>query len=79
MKRSSSYNFADGNTVTAFEKDITLLKKTLQNEAEIAIQWFKDNFMIVNPTKFQAMVINRFGKMEYKHEMYMENKQITFC
>ena len=29
--------------------------------------------MIVNPGKFQAMVINRFGKMENKHEMYIEN------
>ena len=48
--------------ITAFEKDITL------NEAEIAIQWFKDNFMIVSPGKFQAMVINRFGKMKNKHE-----------
>ena len=77
IKKSSLYNFADDNTITAFEKDITLLKETLQNEAEIAIQWFKDNFMIVNPGKFQAMVINRFGKMENKHEMYIENKKIT--
>ena len=50
------------------EKDITLLKETPQNEAEIA-EWFKDNFMTVNPGKFQAMMINRFGKMENKHEM----------
>ena len=57
--------------ITTFEKDITL------NEAEIAIQWFKSNFMIVNPGKFQAMVINRFGKMKNKHEMYIENKKIT--
>ena len=77
IKKSSLYNFAGDNTITAFEKDIALLKETLQNEAEIAIQWFKDNFMIVNPGKFQAMVINRFGKMENKHEMYIENKKIT--
>ena len=32
------------------------------------LQWFKD--------KFQAMVINRFGKIENKHEMYLENKKI---
>ena len=77
IKKSSLYYFADNNTITAFEKDITLLKETLQNEAEIAIQWFKDNFMIVNPGKFQAMIINRFGKMENKHEMYIDNKKIT--
>ena len=36
IKKSLLYNFADDNT--AFEKGITLLKKPLQNEAEIAIQ-----------------------------------------
>ena len=29
--------------------------------------------MIVNPGKFQEMAMNRFGKMENKHEMYIEN------
>ena len=33
--------------------------------------------MIVNPGTFQAMVINIFGKMANKHEMYIENKKIT--
>ena len=33
--------------------------------------------MIVNPGKFQAIVINRFGKMENKQEIYIENKKIT--
>ena len=52
----------------------TLLKETIQNEVEIAIQWLTDNFIIVNPGKF--LVINRFGKVENKHEMYIENKKI---
>ena len=69
-KKSSLYNFADDNTITASEKDITLLKGTLQNKAEIATQWFKGNFMIVNPGKFQVMV-NRFGNMKNKHEMWI--------
>ena len=33
--------------------------------------------MIVNPGKFQAMVINRFENMENKHKMYIENKKMT--
>ena len=33
--------------------------------------------MIVNPGKFQAVIINRFGKMENKHEMYIDNKKTT--
>ena len=33
--------------------------------------------MSVNPSTFQAMAINRFGKMESKHEMFIENKKKT--
>ena len=32
--------------------------------------------MIVNPGKFQA-IIKRFGKMENKYEMYIDDKKIT--
>ena len=77
IKNSSLHNFADDNTITAFEKDITLLKETPQNEAEIAIQQFKGNFMIVKPSRFQVMIINRFEKMENKDEMYIDRKKIT--
>lgn len=33
--------------------------------------------MIVNPGVFQALVINRFGKMENKHKLYIEKKKVT--
>ena len=33
--------------------------------------------MIVTPSKFQAMVINKFGKLENKHEMYIDNRKTT--
>ena len=33
--------------------------------------------MIVNIGKFQTMIINRFGKMQNKHEMHIDNKVIT--
>ena len=56
IKKSSLCNFADDNTITAFEKGIILLKETLQYEAKISVQWFKDNFLIVNPGKFPAMI-----------------------
>ena len=36
----------------------------------------KDNFTIVNTVKVQEMVIERFGKLENKHEMYIDNKKI---
>lgn len=33
--------------------------------------------MVVNPGKFQAMLINRFGKMENKYKIYIENMKVT--
>ena len=33
--------------------------------------------MIVSPGKFQVMVINRFGKTENKHEIFIGNKKTT--
>ena len=33
--------------------------------------------MIVKPSRFQVMIINRFEKMENKDEMYIDRKKIT--
>ena len=33
--------------------------KSLTSESEKAVQWFKENMMIVNPDKFQAIIIDR--------------------
>ena len=33
--------------------------------------------MIANHGKFQAMVINRFGKMENRHKIYIDDKKLT--
>ena len=38
IKKSSLNTFGDDNTIRAFEKDIILLKETLQKEAEVASQ-----------------------------------------
>ena len=39
-------------------KDLTELLEILQKECETAINWFKTNSMIVNPDKFQSMIIS---------------------
>ena len=36
----------------------------LEKESEVAINWFKQNEMIVNPDKFQAMVLGRHKQKE---------------
>ena len=69
--KSLYYTILQMITQYGFWKEITLLKETLRNEAEIVIQWFKDNFMIVNPEKFQAMVIHWFSWKKALIEAYV--------
>ena len=56
-------NFDDDNTITAAERTIENLISTLETESEAAIDWFKLNEMIVNPEKFQVIVVKKKKKM----------------
>ena len=51
-------NFADDNTIYADKQNIEELIKVLETQSKNAIDWFKQNDMIVNPDKFQAMVLS---------------------
>ena len=50
-------NFANDNTITAAERTIENFVFTLETECQAAIEWFKLNEMIVNPDKFQDIVV----------------------
>ena len=52
-------NLADDNTNSSTEKSQEELIKSLTSESEKAAQWFKENVMIVNLDKFQAIIIDR--------------------
>ena len=52
-------SFADNNTISAAENTIENLIFTLEQNSQAAIDWFKINEMIVNPDKFQAIVIKK--------------------
>ena len=58
IKEAELENFADGNTIYAGSKDLKELLEILRKECETAINWFKTNNMIVNPDKFQSMIIS---------------------
>ena len=62
FEKSDLYNYADDNTISAFANTINELINILQSESEIAISWFQKNEMIVNPDKFQAIIINKGSK-----------------
>ena len=57
-------NFAGDNTLTAIANNIQNLIHLLEPESSVAIEWFQNNKMIVNPGKFQATIL---GKKKYNH------------
>ena len=70
------YNFADDNSLSAIAKTVAELKNTLQSESEIVINWFKNNKMIVNTEKFQAIILHE-QKYDYSYETTkFDNKTI---
>ena len=50
---------ADDNTISCIVKSLEELIRILTSESEKAVQWFEKNMMIVNPDKFQAIIIDR--------------------
>ena len=50
-------NYADDNTLSFGARTLELVVSALKEDTEIAIKWFTDNFMKVNPEKFQMMLM----------------------
>ena len=53
------YNYADDNTLACCHKDPNIVKSTLEEASQISVEWFQDNFMKANPSKFQCMTLSR--------------------
>ena len=62
LKISELYNFADDNTISTASKNMNNLIHTFKKESETAVKWFNQNKMIVNPDKFQAMLLEKRNK-----------------
>ena len=52
-------NFEDDITLSSFGKTIENLLSILESENEIAINWLKDNHLIVNPGTFQLVIFDK--------------------
>ena len=60
-------NFADDNSLSVIAGSVAELKITLESESEVVITWLKNNKMIVNPEKFQAIMLDK-QKNDYSNE-----------
>ena len=57
IKKSGLYNFADDITITTTCNNLTKLLKNLEHDTESAVNWFKQNKIIVNTGKFQVIIV----------------------
>ena len=69
-------NFANDNTIYVAKRDLNELLRLLENESEKAIKWFSDNNMIVNPKKFQTIIMNRQNRSNHKCCLTINNAEI---
>jgi len=76
MTNSELHNFADDNTISCASNDLKDLILKLQTEGNIATKWFRDNSMIVNPEKFQAIIIDRKNQNNNPQKLTIDNKTI---
>ena len=72
----SLHNFADGNTLPAFAETILELIDILQSGSEIVIDWFKSNKTIVNPDKFQAILLDKRKSGHTNQRIAVDNQYI---
>ena len=69
-------NFVDDNTITVAERTIENLISTLETESQATIEWFKLNEMIVNPQKFQTIVVKKNAKMKDSYPLNINDLTI---
>ena len=51
--------FTDDYTITVVCDQLADLMKILEAEGKLSVGWFKENEMVVNSDKFQAIILNR--------------------
>ena len=52
------------------------LNKKLKRECEVVLTWFRDNKMMVNPNKFQAILLNKSKSTQVKATMNIGDEKI---
>ena len=57
VKEGNVYNYADDNSISVSHKELSNLSRQLRTEAEVTVEWFFDNAMEANPTKFQGLLL----------------------
>ena len=57
------YNYADDNTLEFFHSDMDILRAKLEEGSNIALDWFDENHMKANISKFQFIILRPRGSI----------------
>ena len=74
LNKAQLHNFADKNAISPKAINVNELIKTLEKESEIVTDYFRTNEMIVNPDKFQAIVVKRDHQMLDSYPLHKMNE-----
>ena len=55
----STHNSADDNTLSAWTTTLSEVIRLLESERNIAVNLFTNNKMIINPDKFQTIILDK--------------------
>ena len=75
LKKTDLYKFADNNTITAVCDRLADLIKILEAEGELSVGCFRENEIVVNSDKSQAIILNR-KEAQARHKLIINNKEI---
>ena len=57
IKDENLRNFADDNTLYRCRESLNEARFLIESQCSLIIDWFKDNFMKVNPEKCQVIIL----------------------
>ena len=60
--RCDVYNYSDDNSIGIKGKDPNEITDKLSNVSSIMLRWFENNYLQVNPDKFQFIIFNKVPK-----------------
>ena len=78
VKNANLYNYANDNSVSVNDKELSMVSRLLQSEAEVTVRWFSDNAMEANPGKFQGILF-KGNKHAPDFNVSIGGKDIEFC
>ena len=70
-------NFSDDNTISAAENTVEKPISALEQDSQAAIDWFKINEIIVNPDKFQVIVVKKNSRKKDSYALNINNQTMN--